>query len=347
MKREDLYVRSYMHEDGILTFIESLGGDITYLLQKSGFDTEKVYKNIDFDHWEHVCALFENTVKTLEEPYFGLKWAIKAPSDYRQLGPSVLAVNLVNNLRQALDVFIDYMKIHTNGIFFSYEEDVENDEVIIITHLHPLSPPCRQLMEYILGAQAWIFKKILPNINILRTTFQHSAPKDMSLYDEIFPCPIEFNAPKMTIVLEGVVLRQKKISITMSIVAPLIKKYLNWRFIKNKKAKRLVSSMVAETLPAIFGLGKSDATTVANLMNMHPKKLQRLLKDEGTSYSAILDEVRKSLAARLLEESEISILRIARMLDYSSDRPFSSASKRWFGMSPTKYRENSRKHQAV
>ena len=77
-------------------------------------------------------------------------------------------------------------------------------------------------------------------------------------------------------------------------------------------------------------------------MNMHPKKLQRLLADEGASFAKILDDVRRSIASRLLRDTDIPILRVAKMLDYSSDRAFATAFKRWFGIAPSTYREQIR-----
>lgn len=73
-----------------------------------------------------------------------------------------------------------------------------------------------------------------------------------------------------------------------------------------------------------------------------PKKLQRLLAEEGATYSELLDQVRSNLAKRPLAETDISIDRIAKTLDYSTDWAFSTAAKRWFGKTPTQYRKHVR-----
>jgi len=92
-------------------------------------------------------------------------------------------------------------------------------------------------------------------------------------------------------------------------------------------------------LPSVMGLGLSDAESFAKSLNMHSKKLQRLLKDEGVSYSNIIDGVRQDLAESYLINTSLPIINIARLLDYSSDRPFSSAFKRWHDVSPTQFRK--------
>lgn len=80
--------------------------------------------------------------------------------------------------------------------------------------------------------------------------------------------------------------------------------------------------------------------SVADSLGVHPKKLQRLLKDEGVSYKDILDDVRQAQAIRYLEDTDMAINKISRLLDYTSDTSFNTAFKRWFGMSSSNYREN-------
>ena len=83
-------------------------------------------------------------------------------------------------------------------------------------------------------------------------------------------------------------------------------------------------------------------TDVANILDISPKKLQRLLSEEGTKYSEILGNVRKGMAKRLLFESDMSIVHLAVSLDYSSTEAFNTACQRWFGVSPTQYRKDIR-----
>jgi len=65
-------------------------------------------------------------------------------------------------------------------------------------------------------------------------------------------------------------------------------------------------------------------TDVANILDVSPKKLQRLLHEEGTKYSDILRDVRKGMAKRLrlLFESDMSIAHLAVSIDYSSTEAF-------------------------
>lgn len=94
-----------------------------------------------------------------------------------------------------------------------------------------------------------------------------------------------------------------------------------------------------EVFPSLLGVRQSDIQSLSAEMNMNPKKLQRPLHDEGTSYSQIFDDVRKNLARRLLRDSSMPSVRIALLLDYASDKSFIMAFKRWYNKTPARYRK--------
>ena len=342
MKSEDLYVRSFRGEDNFNEFVMSLGGDPVAITRASGLPLSPPRGWIIFDSFSGVCRLFEAAAAQTNEPYFGLKWALHQPTDFRFSGPMVYLLTKAIDMRHWLDLAVEYQKIHTNGIKYRYEADKAADSLTGIVSVHPLAPPCRHMIEQILAAIALMGRQFIPDFKLKRVTFQHSAPEDMTLYEKIFQCPVTFNADQTTIVLEYSYIELKNTNLMTKISAPFVKKYMDWRIAKHPKAKQTITMLVAETIPVILGVNGSDIHHVSQALNLHPKKLQRLLREENTHYSAVLDEVRKNIAARLLVETEISIVRLAKMLDYSSDRAFTTASKRWFEMSATDYRTHAR-----
>ncbi len=68
----------------------------------------------------------------------------------------------------------------------------------------------------------------------------------------------------------------------------------------------------------------------------------RPISDEGTNFSEILEKVRDNMARRLLIDSEMSIERIAGLLDYAVTPPFTLAFKRWTGQTPLNFRRAER-----
>jgi AraC-like DNA-binding protein len=77
---------------------------------------------------------------------------------------------------------------------------------------------------------------------------------------------------------------------------------------------------------------------VALTLGLNERTLQRKLKDEGTSFRDLQEQVRSSLAVNYMREPQFRLTDIAEMLGYSDLSVFSRSFKRWFGISPQKWR---------
>lgn len=346
MRREDLYVRSALSNTGFDDFIESLGGNLQDLLQASGLDMNPFGSRVHFESWAAHCNFLEYAAEQLNEPYLGMKWAFDMPKDYRTSGPTILIASMASDLRHFLDMAVNYQKIHTNGVKYSYQDSVETNEIIGTVAMHPLSPSCRQLCEHIMAGISIMGQRYIKDFKFKRATFQYSEPDNLEIYEKAFKCSLEFNAPQNTLTCDRHYFQLDHTKLMTKLFTPIVKVYLNHQLKHFPHAKYSVSETLFETLPSIIGIRKSDIETVSEVLAIHPKKLQRLLKDEGTSYSEVLDQVRQHLAERLLIETDISIMRVAKMLDYSADRPFTAAMRRWHGTTPTKYRKAAREESS-
>ncbi len=83
-----------------------------------------------------------------------------------------------------------------------------------------------------------------------------------------------------------------------------------------------------------------DATMagVAGALGMSVRTLDRRLAAEGTGFRRLLDEVRCSLAERLLHRGSMGVEDVAARLGYADATAFTRAFRRWRGMTPTAYR---------
>jgi AraC-like DNA-binding protein len=71
---------------------------------------------------------------------------------------------------------------------------------------------------------------------------------------------------------------------------------------------------------------------------MSERTFQRQLKDEGTSFSDLLADVRRSETLKRLKERKGTIAAIARDLGYSDQATFTRAFRRWTGVPPSRFR---------
>lgn len=77
---------------------------------------------------------------------------------------------------------------------------------------------------------------------------------------------------------------------------------------------------------------------VAAELGMTSRTLRRRLRAEGTSYRALLDEVRDSLAGELLATGRLSVSDVAVRLGYAESSTFVAAFRRWRGTTPAAWR---------
>lgn len=80
---------------------------------------------------------------------------------------------------------------------------------------------------------------------------------------------------------------------------------------------------------------------VASRLCMSTRTLRRRLDLMNTSYSQLLDDVRKTLAIRYVTSTGLTTELIAEKLGYSDAANFSHAFKRWTGQAPRQYRATS------
>lgn len=81
---------------------------------------------------------------------------------------------------------------------------------------------------------------------------------------------------------------------------------------------------------------------VARSQHCSPRTLIRRLKQGGTSFQAIRDDVCRTLARDYLRNSDLPVSRIAWRLGYQEPSNFSRAFRRWHGVSPRAYRDAQR-----
>jgi AraC-like DNA-binding protein len=73
---------------------------------------------------------------------------------------------------------------------------------------------------------------------------------------------------------------------------------------------------------------------VADALSMHPRTLQRRLRELGTTFEDIKDEARRDLAHRYLAHRDVPLAQVTALLDYSEQSALTRSCHRWFGATP-------------
>jgi AraC-like DNA-binding protein len=94
---------------------------------------------------------------------------------------------------------------------------------------------------------------------------------------------------------------------------------------------------VEAEIEALLGRGASmDA--VARAVGCSRQTLYRRLREEGVTFAALVEAVRRRLAVGLLRDPKISVKEAGYRLGFAEPAAFSRAFKRWTGKSPAAWR---------
>ena len=94
-----------------------------------------------------------------------------------------------------------------------------------------------------------------------------------------------------------------------------------------------VRKALRDALPASCTLGD-----VARALYLSPRTLHRRLEDEGSSFQAIKDALRRDLATNRLAKTRQPVAQIAAELGFADTAAFYRAFLRWTSMAPAHYR---------
>src|SRR4051812_3252384 len=81
--------------------------------------------------------------------------------------------------------------------------------------------------------------------------------------------------------------------------------------------------------------GRCSANGMARQLALHERTLKRHLKAAGTSFRAVADEVRFEVARHLVVDTNMPLVQISAVLDFSEPAAFTRAFQRWSGVSPS------------
>jgi AraC-like DNA-binding protein len=74
-------------------------------------------------------------------------------------------------------------------------------------------------------------------------------------------------------------------------------------------------------------------------MMLHPRTLQRRLKAQGMRFEVLVEDMRRNRAEEYLGCGSIPLAQVALLVGYSGQNAFTLACKRWFGMTPKRFRD--------
>lgn len=338
----DRYIRA-TQLIGFQELVEEFGGNALTLLADAQIEAKALAEPDSLISFNAYCNLLEIASHQLSRPSLGLEWTLRTPAHFPQLGPLVLLAHFVGNVQEWIDTSLQYWKFHTDAFTMQQRVDDATGLVALRYQSESVAMPTRQLTEAALGNICCLARNVTQhsNSNPSFIRFRHSKPADTSRHERVFNCPIEFGAEHNEIVFDPWIL-ELRTNGNLQFFKPIVGYYMRHRIQRMPIYDQSMATTIALAIPSVIGTGNCNIEFIAASLGLSPKKLQRLLATEGTSFSQILETVRGNMARQFLVESDAPVARIAGMLDYSTTAPFSLAFKRWTGQTPLEFRKDTR-----
>lgn len=284
---------------------------------------------------EKIAELWEEMAKRINDPCFGLTAAqCWHPSHFGLLGYAMLAST---SLRTTLERLIRFHEVISHASYGEIQEDREKGSLVfMLTYID--EEPYPQARED--AALAWIMSSLRLNfqqpLSPISVSFTHGRPECEAKYYEFFQSPVTFDAPLAGLELSLDVV--DKILPTENKELAEFSDEAMTRYIVSLNKKDIITrvkKLIAEQLPS----GIVTIEFIASELFMNARKLQRLLQEDGTTFTTLLNETRKDISRQYVQDKHMDLTEIAFLLGYSEQSTFSRAFKSWTGKSPIEYRK--------
>ena len=166
-------------------------------------------------------------------------------------------------------------------------------------------------------------------------SLRRREPEDSEVYQRFFGCPVHFRAEENALVLSAPDADRPLPSANRQL-AVVFDRMLTEELARLDRSD-VVSRCRAEVLQHLES-GEMTEENMAKRLHMSRRTLQRRLAEADTNYLRLVDDTRKDLALRYIEDATRSITDIAFTLGFSQQSAFTRAFKRWTGLNPTDYR---------
>lgn len=175
-----------------------------------------------------------------------------------------------------------------------------------------------------------------PAFALRQVEFAHPAPPRLDEHARVLAAPLRFDAPAYAIVVDAGCL-DAKVTGAEPVMSVVLERHLQDELARLPPADAFLAA-AEQAARAALGDPAVDIAAIARRLGTSSRTLQRRLRDSGTSFHALMEEVRREQALRLLRDPRLTLAEVAFRTGYSEMSTFYRAFRRWTGRTPGEYR---------
>ena len=269
----------------------------------------------------------------MPDPAVGLR--LGAGIRVREFGLVGYALAFSSTAGSALRRLSRYSRILSDSHALTLE--TEGEATWVHLDIQPELRAFRPAVDYRLAAilsacREIVSSPIAPSI----VQLPYRRPPDVKESERFFGGPLEFGAPRPALLVRNDDLARpnamadKALTGYLDRLAEQVLAGLGSERTLRERVRRLLWSELTEGVPTLENLART--------LGMSDRTLQRQLRGEGTTFVALLQELRRDMAPSLLRDGRLAVSEVAFLLGYDDPSAFRRAFRRWFGRSPRAYR---------
>jgi AraC-like DNA-binding protein len=239
-------------------------------------------------------------------------------------------------LGDALTQIERYSSIANEGMVLTHE--VGTDLTVRFSYTGVSRHTDRHQMEFWMTALVRICRHLTAsNLRPIRISVAHPRCTASAQLEEYLGCGIAFAAGR-----DEIAFGRGAARLRLSGADPYLNKVL-LRTCEEVLSRRITPASplqvsVENVIAALLPDGRARVGEVARALGMSRRTLARRLAEENLTFTDILDRMRTDLARHYLKDSGLSISQVAWLLGFQEVSAFTSAFKRWTGITPSQMR---------
>lgn len=321
---------------GLCSFIDRHGGDPDRILGVSGIDPEQLQHPTLSLALPNYCQVLEEAARQSGCDNFGLYYGQQfRPQELGLLGYIGLCSA---TLEQALINFARAFPLHQRnslirlvdeGECYRFDYQVRHGAILVR----------RQDAELTLGMALNLIRHVLGSQWAPRAVhFEHPRPEQWHEHCKVFDAPVYFEQPCNSLLIPKRDLGRAMPESNPTLLLVMQDSLRQLSLAGGREAPSIVDDTRARVRQQLLA-GEPSLEDVAEQMGLASWSLQRRLREQGLTFSQLVDRVRCEMATHYLRQQQLPISELAPLLGYSETSAFSRAFRRWFGVSPRQWRQ--------
>jgi AraC-like DNA-binding protein len=314
--------------------LKSAGVPVAPLLKRVGLTPELIAEPEERLSVRSQIALLEEAAIALKDDRIG--FTLARDFDLREIGLLYYVMASSQTLGDALRRIARYSKVTNEALVFGYREG--NRLIINLSYSGVPRHSDRHQIEFCMFAALRICR-VLTGQNLVPQHFSFFHHRSEGAFEmaRFVGTKVEFGADIDEFAL-NIDARGLPLIHSDHYLNDLLLKYCEAALAGRRGDMSQFRTRVENAISSLLPHGRVLVEDVARSLGMSERTLARKLSDEGLNFTEILQQLRRDLAVRYLDDRKLHVSKIAWLLGFHEVSAFTHAFKRWTGKTPSQMR---------